>query len=226
VTRKQQHLYTTSPASSGGAAGALGGEEDESAAGEPEQQEQLSKLAKDVSATLFMPIWDAFFDATLDDYLEYLQAAAAGAPSVFLPRGLDSEMDAAAEGIDTIGVGRSAVADQAEQQQQQQQQEPSIGEAGGQSLESEDSGEVLAGAQAEDDEYVICLNRLEIAIRVLSCLSSEQRRRPLLLIGMTDVQAIAAVATVKPEDVLGVLGDFYMFKRLGMYMAMEALQQR
>ena len=181
-----------------------------------------------------MPIWDAFFDATLDDYLEYLKAAAAGAPSVFLLRGFDPELftvegfgEGSGKGLGAGGGSTmEAVAEQLKQQQQGLRGGRSIDESSESENEASDSeGEGLNLGAEGVNEYVDCLGRLVTAIRVISSLTIEQRRRPLLLIGMEDVPLIAAAAMVKPEDVLGVLGDFYMFKRLGMYLAMDALQQ-
>ncbi|WIA10997.1 hypothetical protein OEZ85_011154 [Tetradesmus obliquus] len=142
-------------------------------------------------------IWDAFFDADLDDYIQYLQAAAAGAPSVFT----------------TINPNA---------QPQQQQQQPQGLTSHKPSKASRKTVESSAAA-SQQQQLAEARQLLSNSAAMLSIMPPGIKSRPLLLLGSSQLVQLAAMAGGSPEDVVEVLQDFYKLKRLGFRAALEEL---
>jgi hypothetical protein len=142
-------------------------------------------------------IWDAFFDADLDDYVTYLQAAAAGSPSVFT----------------TVNPNAPIVS----QQQQDSKEAVATDEA------SEDSNAASQQQQQQQQQLVEARKLLHNSAEMLSLMPPGIKARPLLLMGSLQLQQLAALAGGRVEGVVEVLQDFYKLKRLGFRAALEEL---
>ncbi|WIA30902.1 hypothetical protein OEZ86_000954 [Tetradesmus obliquus] len=142
-------------------------------------------------------IWDAFFDADLDDYIQYLQAAAAGAPSVFT----------------TVNPNAHP------QQQQQQPQGLTSHKPSKASRKAQES----SAAASQQQQLAEARQLLSNSAAMLSIMPPGIKSRPLLLLGSSQLVQLAAMAGGSPEDVVEVLQDFYKLKRLGFRAALEEL---
>jgi hypothetical protein len=142
-------------------------------------------------------IWDAFFDADLDDHVQYLRAAAAGSPSVFT----------------TINPNAPT-----HQQQQQQGLAPRSGA-------KEDSAGDADNTEASSQQQQLAEARVAIAnsAKMLAIMPPGIVARPLLLLGGAQLLQLAGMAGGRVEDVVEVLQDFYKLKRLGFRAALEEL---
>lgn len=146
-------------------------------------------------------IWDAFFDATLPDYLQYLQAAVAGAPSVFTTVNPHAPTESPHQ-LQRWQHERQEQAGKHQQQQHAHQQQQN----GGQTQQQLVARELLANTA-----------------KMLALMPRGMKQRPTLLVGGPQLLSLAAFSRSSVEDVVEVLQDFYKLKRLGFRMAMQEL---
>jgi cell division protein FtsL len=158
-------------------------------------------------------IWDAFFDADLADYAQYLRAARDGLPSVFTTINPNSP-----SGI----------------QQQQQQQQGLSRQAGStraapnhSSGDDEDSSSSADHTSQEQQQQQLVEARQQLAnsAAMLDITPPGILSRPLLLLGGSQLLQLAVMADGRVEDVVEVLQDFYKLKRLGFRAALQELME-
>jgi hypothetical protein len=156
-------------------------------------------------------IWDAFFDADLADYAQYLRAASDGHPSVFT----------------TINPNAPSVIQQQQQQGAAQKTGGTNAADTGSSDVDEDSSTTANPSDQQQQQQQLLEARQQLAnsAAMLDLMPPGILNRPLLLLGGSQLLQLSVMADGRVEDVVEVLQDFYKLKRLGFRAALQELME-
>jgi cell division protein FtsL len=192
------------------------GDSSEYSSDQPSSSSSSSKVPKVTAEELQeVDIWDAFFDADLADYAQYLRAAADGHPSVFT----------------TMNPNAPSVIQQQQQQGVAQQKGGANAAHADSSDDDEDSSTNVnltpqqQQQQQERQELLEARQQLANSAAMLELMPPGILNRPLLLLGSSQLLQLSVMAEGRVEDVVEVLQDFYKLKRLGFRAALQELME-